>query len=217
MNDYEYTFYQDIKEKKRTATGAYHKATRGKRSFTVHNQSDHLTPKQRKELSSPVTTFNDAPITYTELLAMDQIRQYKYLKFIIEKYNVSCYKLADMLGCSKQSIYKLMKKINLVDGKKRFHTQKQKIAWEQFLGRNKSAAEPIEITESEEPTIPEEETIIPKPITEEAPIIETAAFNSINYIALSGADKDRLSDEIKRALTFVLPDHRTYKITIEAL
>lgn len=216
MNDYEYTFYQDIKEKKRTATGAYHKATRGKRSFTVHNQSDYLTPKQRKELSSPVTTFKDEPITYTELLAMDPVRQFKYLKYLIDKYNISCYKLADMLGCSKQTAYSLLKKLNLADGKKRFFTKKQKEAWEEFLNKRNEAENPDYAPEE-----PEEEIIDiieEDPVVErEAPIYETAAFNTINHIALSGTDKNKLSDEIARALTFIMPDHRTYKITIETI
>lgn len=48
MNEYEHLFMQDCREKKRTASGARHRATRGKRSFTVHNPSDYLTKKTKR-------------------------------------------------------------------------------------------------------------------------------------------------------------------------
>lgn len=48
MNEYEYLFTQDCREKKRTASGARHRATRGKRSFTVHNPSDYLTKNKER-------------------------------------------------------------------------------------------------------------------------------------------------------------------------
>ena len=44
MNEYEHLFMQDCREKKRTASGARHRATRGKRSFTVV-LPDHKTYK----------------------------------------------------------------------------------------------------------------------------------------------------------------------------
>ena len=88
--------------------------------------------------------------------------------------------------------------------------------WEEFLNKRNKAEDPDPAPEE-----PEEEiidVIEDDPVAErEAPIYETAAFNSITHIALSGTDKNKLSDEITKALTFIMPDHRTYKITIETI
>lgn len=86
MNEYEHLFMQDCREKKRTASGARHRATRGKRSFTVHNPSDYLTKKQREELSSPVISFTAKPVTYEEFKAMSDDQKKAYLNFIIKEY-----------------------------------------------------------------------------------------------------------------------------------
>ena len=175
MNEYEHLFMQDCREKKRTASGARHRATRGKRSFTVHNPSDYLTKKQREELSSPVISFTAKPVTYEEFKAMDNDQKKAYLNFIKERQN-------------------------------------------QFLNR---LTPPREVEINEEPTEPiEEPTEEPTEEPQEEPAEnhhDLAMFTTIDSVTISGDNKDTLADDLRRALTFVLPDHKIYKITIETI
>lgn len=228
MNDYEYTFHQDIREKKLAATGAFHRATRGKRAFTVHNQSDYLTPKQRKELSSPVITFQDAPMSYETFRNLTRKEQEAYLNFIREKYNASCRAIAQMMGTNRNTLYAYLNHHGLASDQSRIFSQQQKEAWEKFCShRGGTEEEIIEIPDNipaVDPETPEKsiESDSPSPDTDDTATLfsinDTAAvFSTVNTIVLNGTDKTTLTNDIARALTFILPDHCAYKITIETI
>lgn len=215
MNEYEYLFTQDCREKKRTASGARHRATRGKRSFTVHNPSDYLTKKQREELSSPVISFAAKHVTYEEFKAMSEDQKKAYLNFIIEEYAFSISAIAAMMGVCFPTIDKYIKKFGIIVTPKYRLTKKEKERQNQFLNRLTPQRE-VEISEepAEEPTEePTEES--PKEPAENHQ--DLAMFTTINSVTISGDNKDTLADDLRRALTFVLPDHKTYKITIETI
>lgn len=78
-----------------------------------------------------------------------------------------------------------------------------------------------EVEINEEPTEPIEEPA--EEPTEESPKEpaenhhDLAMFTTIDSVTISGDNKDTLADDLRRALTFVLPDHKTYKITIETI
>ena len=57
MTDERYLFMQDIKEKNRTKSGAYHKRS-GAKSKYVGLPSDHMTKAEWKRRNSPVKTYN---------------------------------------------------------------------------------------------------------------------------------------------------------------
>ena len=210
MNEYEYLFTQDCREKKRTASGARHRATRGKRSFTVHNPSDYLTKKQREELSSPVISFTAKPVTFEEFKAMNNDQKKAYLNFIIEEYAFSIRSIAAMMGVCFSTIDKYIKQFGIIVTPKYRLTKKEKERQNQFLNR---LTPPHEVEINEEPTEPIEEP--PKEPAENHQ--DLAMFTTIDSVTISGDNKDTLADDLRRALTFVLPDHKTYKITIEAI
>ena len=218
MNEYEHLFTQDCREKKRTASGARHRATRGKRSFTVHNPSDYLTKKQREELSSPVISFTAKPVTYEEFKAMSDDQKKAYLNFIIKEYAFSISAIAAMMGVCFPTIGKYIKKFGIIVTPKYRLTKKEKERQNQFLNR---LTPPREVEINEEPTEPIEEPA--EEPTEESPKEpaenhqDLAMFTTINSVTISGDNKDTLADDLRRALTFVLPDHKTYKITIETI
>lgn len=217
MNEYEYLFTQDCREKKRTASGARHRATRGKRSFTVHNPSDYLTKKQREELSSPVISFTAKPVTFEEFKAMSDDQKKAYLNFIIEEYAFSIRAIAAMMGVSFTTIDKYIKHLGITVKSKYRLTKAEKERKDQFL----NLLTPHEVEISEEPTEPIEEPI--EEPTEEPPkehaesLHDLAMFTTVDSVTISGDNKDTLADDLRRALTFVLPDHKTYKITIETI
>ena len=214
MNEYEYLFTQDCREKKRTASGARHRATRGKRSFTVHNPSDYLTKKQREELSSPVISFAAKPVTYEEFKAMDNDQKKAYLNFIIEEYAFSISAIAAMMGVCFSTINKYIKQFGIIVTPKYHLTKKEKERQNQFLN---SLTPPREVEINEEPTEPIEEPAEEPPEEPAENHQDLAMFTTINSVTISGDNKDTLADDLRRALTFVLPDHKIYKITIETI
>ena len=214
MNEYEQLFMQDCREKKRTASGARHRATRGKRSFTVHNPSDYLTKKQREELSSPVISFTAKPVTYEEFKAMDNDQKKAYLNFIIEEYAFSISAIAAMMGVCFSTINKYIKQFGIIVTPKYHLTKKEKERQNQFLN---SLTPPREVEINEEPTEPIEEPAEEPPEEPAENHQDLAMFTTIDSVTISGDNKDTLADDLRRALTFVLPDHKTYKITIETI
>ena len=217
MNEYEHLFMQDCLEKKRTASGARHRATRGKRSFTVHNPSDYLTQKQREELSSPVISFTAKPVTYEEFKAMDNDQKKAYLNFIIEEYAFSIRAIAAMMGVCFSTIDKYIKQFGIIVTPKYKLTKKEKERQNQFLNR---LTPPHEVEINEEPAEPIEEKAEPIEEPPEEPAEnhqDLAMFTTIDSVTISGDNKDTLADDLRRALTFVLPDRKTYKITIETI
>ena len=214
MNEYEYLFTRDCREKKRTASGARHRATRGKRSFTVHNPSDYLTKKQREELSSPVISFTAKPVTYEEFKSMNDDQKKAYLNFIIEEYAFSIRAIAAMMGVSFSTIDKYIKQFGIIVTPKYNLTKKEKERQNQFLNR---LTQPHEVEINEEPTEPIEEPTEESPKEPAENHQDLAMFTTISSVTISGDNKDTLADDLRRALTFVLPDHKTYKITIETI
>ena len=214
MNEYEYLFTQDCREKKRTASGARHRATRGKRSFTVHNPSDYLTKKQREELSSPVISFTAKPVTYEEFKTMSEDQKKAYLNFIIEEYAFSIRAIAAMMNVSHPTIDKYIKHLGIVVKPKYRLTKAEKERKDQFLNR---LTPPHEVEISEEPAEPIEEKAEEPPKEPAENLHDLAMFSTVDSVTISGDNKDTLADDLRRALTFVLPDRKTYKITIETI
>lgn len=150
MNEYERLFFDDVREKKITATGAKHRASRGKRAITVHHHADYLTAKQRKELSSPVITFKDYPLTLDELKKMNTEEQKSYLDFIITKYNASACKVGEMLGASQSYCWQFIDSLG-IDQVKRRMSKEEKEVWKAFLDKRNQPEELVEPAELVEP------------------------------------------------------------------
>ena len=136
----ERVFYQDIKEKKKTGNGAHHKASKTNSKVSVHEQSDHLTAKEKKQLSSDVISYKDEPIDKIRFCKLSEDEQRSYIKFIIQKYNVLTPQLADMLGMPTQTVYYRLRKLDLtkyLNVKKKRLTKEEKNAWDAFIAKSK--------------------------------------------------------------------------------
>lgn len=219
MNEYEYQFMQDCREKKRTASGARHRATRGKRSFTVHNPSDYLTQKQIKEMSSPVTTFQAKPMTYDEFKTLDEHQQRAYLNYLLSEYGISIRAIGNMMGVSFYTINRYIQRFGITVIKRTRITKAEQERWDQFLSQSPPQDQEITVEPIEEPTEPIE-PIEPTEEPKQEPTEEPqglAVFATVDRVTLSGSNKDTLADDIRRALIFILPDHKSYKITIETI
>ena len=130
MNEFDY----DNMQKKRIASGAYHKKSGAKTRF-VSLPSDNLTPSQLKKLNGPVKKFNiDQPMSWKEFKALGHDHQQLYISHIYELYKPSYAMLEKMFGVSSPSIINYFKCHAIVFNKdiKYRPSVTQKAAWDAF-------------------------------------------------------------------------------------
>ena len=159
-------------------------------------------------------SFAAKPVTYEEFKAMDNDQKKAYLNFIIEEYAFSISAIAAMMGVCFSTINKYIKQFGIIVTPKYHLTKKEKERQNQFLN---SLTPPREVEINEEPTEPIEEPAEEPPEEPAENHQDLAMFTTINSVTISGDNKDTLADDLRRALTFVLPDHKIYKITIETI
>lgn len=104
MTDEKYTFISDVREKKRTAAGAFHKRTHCGKGGAVKFPSDYMTKKEINAMNGEVKSYklND-PMTWAEFKAMPDDIKIKYIKVLREKFNVSDRTISEMLGIHWQT------------------------------------------------------------------------------------------------------------------
>lgn len=113
MDDAAYAFAQDVKDRKRTATGAYHKRT-GSRSRKVTLSQDKLTHAQWKRRNGPVQTYDmNKPHKLSELRSWPRDMQRTYMSDLLAKFNPTGAQLMDLLECSEVSVYAYLKEFGL--------------------------------------------------------------------------------------------------------
>jgi hypothetical protein len=89
LSDEEYTFRQDVKEKKSIGRGAFAKKN-GSKSKKCTLPYEYLTKKEREKLNGEVISFNPkAFYTYDEFKALPEEYQVKYVNSLLNRYNCS--------------------------------------------------------------------------------------------------------------------------------
>lgn len=90
MNDYEYTFREDVREKKAAGRGAYAKKG-GSKSKRCSLPSDNLTPAQKKALNGDVKNYDlRSPMNRAAFKKMPIDLQEEYIRRIAAAFGVSC-------------------------------------------------------------------------------------------------------------------------------
>lgn len=131
MTDFEY----DIMQKKRTASGAFHRKC-GSKSKKCSLPSDHLTQSQWKKRNGDVIVFSmDAPISWRDFKQLAEATQKEYLSGLVGKYNASGSTLSKMMGVSHGAFLNHCKSIgfSLSGCRGRSMSQEQRAAWASFL------------------------------------------------------------------------------------
>lgn len=102
MTDEKFTFIEDVRDKKRTATGAHHKRTHCGKGGAVRFPSDYMTKKEREAMSGEVKSYklND-PMSWAEFKDMPEDIQRAYITALRKKYNVSDTNIFEMMGISQ--------------------------------------------------------------------------------------------------------------------
>ena len=99
MTDEKYTFIEDVREKKKTATGAHHKRTHCGKGGAIRFPSDFKTKKELKAMNGEMKSYklND-PMSWAEFKAMPDDIKITYITALRKKYNVPDAKIFEMMG-----------------------------------------------------------------------------------------------------------------------
>lgn len=115
MTDFDY----DVLQKKRIASGAYHRKG-GSKSKKCTLPSDHLTEAQKRKLNGPVTTVNlNQPIRWQEFKALnsDSLKK-SYLTNLLNTYKPTANMIGEMMGVAGITVRKEMRRLGLPVGAK---------------------------------------------------------------------------------------------------
>ena len=135
MNDYEYTFKQDSKEKKSIGASARKMNRTGK--GPIKFPSDYLTPAQKKKLNGPCNSYDmGKPMSWQDFLKMPEDLQRLYLQGIMDKFHPSQRALAELFGTSKGMIAGKLKEFGIASsGQPRGGKNKNfnEVAWDAWI------------------------------------------------------------------------------------
>lgn len=119
MTDEKYVFQSDCREKKRTASGAFHKRTHAGKGGAVKFPSDFLTRKELNAMNGEVKSYNlNSPMTWAEFKELPDDIKVMYVKLIREKYHVSDNRIFKMMGVSQGGGQKLFCRLGITKGKR---------------------------------------------------------------------------------------------------
>lgn len=185
MNDYEYTFKQDVREKKSIAHSARNRKN-GSKSKYVSLPHDHLTKKQKEALNGLVEVIHlGKPMDWATFKGIDKDLQEQYLSSLIDRYSASMGEVADMMDTSRGTLsaYKFKHKLDVAfpNVGRRKKTPEQLEAWRKFCAGE----------------VEEETQVIEEPV--EAPTFKYGPMTWDDFVALSHMDKVEYLLYIRRA------------------
>ena len=118
MTDEKFTFIEDLRDKKRTATGAHHKRTHCGKGGAVKFPSDFMTKKELRAMNGEVKSYKlNEPMTWAEFKAMPDDIKVAYIKALRGKYNVSDSKIFEMMGVSQAAGQREIVRLGIALGK----------------------------------------------------------------------------------------------------
>lgn len=132
MTDERYVYNLDIKDRKRTASGARAKKG-GSKSRRCPLPSDTLTKAQRQKLNGSVESIKlNMPMDYARLKELTPQLRFLYLDHLVSVYKARRVDLCSMLGISNGTFWKLQQAL---PGRLIFKGQPKKSApeWEAFM------------------------------------------------------------------------------------
>lgn len=106
MSDEEFVYRQDIKEKKATGRGAFHKKG-GSKSKKCNFPSDYMTRKEKLALNGEVMSYNPNKFyEWAEFKKLPMEYQVKYVNSLMDKYQIGLSNVSTTLfGLSKSGLY----------------------------------------------------------------------------------------------------------------
>ena len=114
MTDERYTFVSDVRDKKRTARGAFNKRTHCGKGGAVKFPSDFMSKKEIMAMNGEVKAYklND-PMTWGEFKSMPDDLKIGYVKSLRERFSVSDAEIGRMMGVSRSSVSSETKRLGI--------------------------------------------------------------------------------------------------------
>lgn len=175
MTDLQYVYQSDIREKKSTGLGIFHKKN-GSKSKKCTLPSDYLTRKEKMAMSGECKTYDMRKFyTYEEFKQFPDDIQLQYLNSLINRYDVTIAAIADELfHITQTGLYKYLRKHELLqyinkapNGKSAMALQGRARLMSAIEKANNPVEEPIPEPEVETPPV---EVVESEPIVEAPPI-----------------------------------------------
>lgn len=114
MSDEAYDYYEDCKEKKKTANSARNRRGHRGKSGRMKTASDYMTEKELRALDGEVKTYRmGSPMNWSEFSAMPDDLKKMYIKNLRKKFNVPDEELAISMGVKLADFTKCLKSIKL--------------------------------------------------------------------------------------------------------
>ena len=185
MNDFDF----DVMTKKRIARGAAARKC-GSKSRRCTLPSDYLTDAQKKARNGKMSTYNlSKPMTYEQFKLMPRDLQREYLLKLRNDMHASSRVIAQMFGCSYETVRVVMRDLGInTGGKKMYMNLDQLLRWNNWLSGD-AANTPVAVTEPETETETETEA--------ETETISAAAEETED--ASTPVNNDASTEEIKCA------------------
>lgn len=190
-NEIEKLFIEDCRDKKRTASGAYHRASRGVAPVRVHNQSDNMTKKELKEMSGEVISFMQKPMVWADFKDMPIKAQKSYYMWLKDEFEVLDKYIVAMLGVDSGNFSNYKKTWLDIERKpgKRSMGSCQLARWNRFVqGEN-----PDEIEKK----------------VEEKPVVKVMRSLSIESDSI-----DEIIDSLKNAMPLMTEGHYYVSVSV---
>ncbi len=134
MNDEQFDFISDVKEKKTTARSARNRRTHCGKGGSVRLPSDNLSRKELQKMNGEVKSYrlND-PMKWEEYKALPDDLKVCYVRQLREKFKVPDKEIAEMLGVDRQTVGRWFRRLGLGIGKcaggKKTWNKEHWVAW----------------------------------------------------------------------------------------
>ena len=201
MTDERFVYNADLRDRKRTASGARAKKG-GSRSRSCALPSDTLTNAQRKKLNGSVESINlNRPMDYARLKELTPSLQFLYLDHLATEHKARRVDLISMLGTSTCTFWNLQQEL---PGKLEYKCRTKKPApeWEAFMA---AGYQGVATTPPSPPEAPQEPMTAQEPSSVVSPPVVLSGSVTVRCAASQVLDVLlRLIDD---------PD-REYKFTI---
>lgn len=124
MTDERYTFVEDCREKKRTATGAFHKRTHAGKGGRVRFPSDYKTKKELRAMNGEVKSYKlNERMSWAEFKNMPDDLKKTYICGLRKSFGVPDKYIAEMFDVCQATIYKTFAELGLGLGKSSGHNR----------------------------------------------------------------------------------------------
>lgn len=146
MDDIEYMYKQDLREKKSIAASAKHRKGKVIGPKGCRLPSDYLTKKERNAMNGPVTTYDlGKPVKFKEFKSWPTDIQKEYILRLDSLYQPTNIALGAMLGIHTNTAKNIRKVLGILVGRGG-HRHFDEAGWNAFINGETAGSEVIEET-----------------------------------------------------------------------